>query len=93
MNVKDFLKVVSEQIQRLNEVQPTIPDAVIKAYNEKFKDEPPTIARPHETNGLVEIKIFLDEATAEPVTAPAPAPETNAEVVPKPKPAFRYTPK
>jgi hypothetical protein len=61
MNVKAFLKVVSEQIQRLNEIQPQVADAVINAYNIKFKDEPQTISRPEITNGLVDIKIYEEE--------------------------------
>jgi hypothetical protein len=61
MRVKDFLKLVSEQIQRLNEIQPQIPDIVIKEYNIKFKDEPITIAKPEITNGLVDIKIYMDD--------------------------------
>jgi hypothetical protein len=61
MNVKDFLKIVSEQIQRMNEIQPQIPDKVIQDYQSKFKDEPTTISRPECTNGLVSIDIFLEE--------------------------------
>lgn len=60
MIVKDFMKTVSEQIQRLNEIQPQIPDKVIIEYNRKFKDEPNTISRPEITNGLVDIKIYLE---------------------------------
>jgi hypothetical protein len=87
MNVKDFLKVVSEQIQRLNEVQPAICDAVILEYNKKFKDEPPTISRPEITNGLVDIKIYLEEVEPE-----KPTVESQIQVVatePKKKPAFK----
>jgi len=58
MNVKDFLKMISQESQRLNEIQPQIPDAVIDAYNEHFKDEPRTISRPEITNGLVSISIY-----------------------------------
>jgi hypothetical protein len=65
MNVKDFLKGVSEQIQRLNEIQPQIPDLVILDYQRKFKDEPNTISKPEITNGLVEIQIFKDPPEVE----------------------------
>lgn len=61
MGPKDFLKVCSEQIQRLNEIQPLVADAAIKAYNIKFKDEPPTISRPECTNGLVDIRVYIDD--------------------------------
>jgi hypothetical protein len=85
MNVKDFLKVVSEQIQRLNEIQPQVSDLVIKQYNEKFKDEPPTISKPEITNGLVEIKCFV-EPTAPPPPEPPTVPELVLQEVPKPEP-------
>jgi hypothetical protein len=86
-NVKDFLKSVSEQIQRLNEIQPLVPDIVIKAYNEKFKDEPNTISKPEITNGLVDIKVFVDEvvqptSVIEPIVVEPLVKETK-------KPAFR----
>jgi hypothetical protein len=82
MNVKDFLKVVSEQIQRLNEIQPQVSDYVIKQYNIKFKDEPPTISKPEITNGLVEIKCFT-EPPAPPPPSPEPPAESAQEVVPE----------
>jgi hypothetical protein len=100
MSVKTFMKIVSESIQRLNEIQPQIPDSVIKQYNEKFKDEPPTISRPEQTNGLVEILVFNEPEPP----APPPSPIVNRrirvvgmpelvlqEVKPEPpkKPAFR----
>jgi hypothetical protein len=95
MNVKDFLKVVSEQIQRLNEIQPQVADKVIKAYNVKFKDEPQTISRPEITNGLVDIKIYEYEEERKPepdVTSPIdivlePRPPTAK--APPIKPAFK----
>ena len=65
MRVKEFLKNVSEQIMRLNEIEPQIPDIVIKLYNIKFKNEPETISKPECTNGLAEIKIFLEEQPSE----------------------------
>jgi len=95
MNVKDFLKVVSEQIQRLNEIQPQVADTVIKAYNLKFKDEPPTISRPEITNGLVDIKIYEEEKIEMPLP-PVPPPVVNITLEPKEppkeppkKPAFK----
>jgi hypothetical protein len=60
-SVKAFMKSISEQIQRQNEIQPQIPDAVIKEYNTHFKDEPSTIAKPECVNGLVEIRVSLDD--------------------------------
>lgn len=61
--VKEYLKFISAECQRLNETQPQVPDAVIKMYNEHFKDEPNTISRPEITNGLVAIQVFNDMTT------------------------------
>jgi hypothetical protein len=79
MGVKSFLKVVSEQVQRLNEIQPTVPDAIIKEYNIKFKDEPSSIAKPEITNGLVELQVYINEPT--PTPSPSAEPETKPEVI------------
>ena len=98
MNVKDFLKVVSEQIQRLNEIQPQIPDVVIRDYQLKFKDEPTTISRPEITNGLVSIDVYIEELPKEPekphglislptmVPLPTEAPKEPTKI---PKPVFK----
>lgn len=64
MIVKTFMKIVSESIQRLNEIQPGVPDSIIKQYNIKFKDEPDSISRPVETNGLVEILVCNNSETS-----------------------------
>jgi len=97
MGVKDFLKTVSEQVQRLNEISPSIPDIVIAEYNKKFKDEPPTISRPEITNGLVDIRIYRDLVDAPPssdlvvgnitISIPEPPPDTAAAAEPAPAPA------
>lgn len=63
MNVKDFLKVISQEIQRLNEIQPQVPDIIIKAYNDKFEGKYPNVSKPHITNGLEEIKCYIEEPT------------------------------
>lgn len=70
MNVKDFMKTVSEQIQRLNEIQPQVPDIAIGEYNKKFVNEPPTISRPEIVNGLVDIKIYSDSMEIPVVSEP-----------------------
>jgi hypothetical protein len=72
MNVKDFLKVISQECQRLNEIQPQIPDIVIKEYKKAFKDEPETISRPEITNGLVSIGIY-NETESPPTIVERPA--------------------
>jgi hypothetical protein len=90
MNVKSFLQTINEQIQRLNEVQPLIPDEIIKEYNIKFKDEPTTISKPEITNGLVSILVFVDKEpevkhSLVPLPTMIPAPPEISEQ-PKSKP-------
>jgi hypothetical protein len=91
MMVKQFLKSVSEQIMRLNEIEPSVPDAVIAAYNIKFNNEPDTISKPECTNGLAEIKIYLEQ---EPITIESPVetfplnPSPEPTVEKKKKPVF-----
>jgi hypothetical protein len=61
LNVKEFMKSVSEQIVRLNEIQPAVPDVVITDFKKVFKDYyGTTISIPECCNGLVHIKICDD---------------------------------
>jgi len=89
MSVKTFMKIVSENIQRLNEIQPQVPDSVIKLYNEKFKDEPDTISKPEITNGLVEILVFNEPTPP----APPPTPVLEVKELPPPPPLILEEPK
>jgi len=58
INVKDFMKNVAEQIVRLNEVQPTVPDVVILEFKRTFKEYYGTsISLPEMCNGLVDIQV------------------------------------
>jgi hypothetical protein len=82
MSVKAYMKIVSESIQRLNEIQPQVPDSVIKQYNQKFKDEPDSISKPEITNGLVEILVFNEPIPP----APPPSPAIEVRELPPPPP-------
>ena len=48
----DFLKMVKDTYDRLQETSPAIPDTVIKEFKNKFDKNYKHIARPLETNGL-----------------------------------------
>jgi hypothetical protein len=89
MSVKAYMKIVSESIQRLNEIQPAVPDSVIKQYNLKFKNEPDTISKPEITNGLVEILVFNEPAPP----APPPTPVIEVLQLPPPPPLVLEEPK
>lgn len=55
----DFLNMVKEQYDRLQEVAPPIPTEVIKEFKTTFTGENyKNVARPEELNGLEKIKVF-----------------------------------
>lgn len=60
MAAKDILKVVREQMERLNEVAPQIPNDIIREYQAKF-DKYDNVKKPEITNGLEEIVIYREE--------------------------------
>jgi len=58
INVKDFMKNVAEQIVRLNELQPIVPDVIILEFKRTFKQYyGSNISIPEMCNGLVDIQI------------------------------------
>jgi hypothetical protein len=81
-SVKLFMKMISEQIQRLNETQPQVPDAVIQEYNTHFANEPDTIAKPECVNGLVSIHVSHDETDSVVSTVAPPTPKNEIIEIP-----------
>lgn len=69
MNPHDFLKYVKDQYDRLQEISPMVPQAVIHEFQKKFKHET-EISKPEEANGLEKITIYrrADEEEAEAAT-------------------------
>jgi hypothetical protein len=51
-------------MERLAETTPTPPDAILISFNNRFKDEDKSIARPTETNGLHKIKVYMKEVAS-----------------------------
>ena len=62
LKASDLLKITREQIERLLEISPIVPDVIIAKYKEKFKDYE-DIAHPESTNGLHKVAINQLEAT------------------------------
>jgi hypothetical protein len=62
MKASDALKVIREQLERLGEISPQIPDEIIKQFNLKFEDTTPNISKPEITNGLDPIKIYVENS-------------------------------
>jgi hypothetical protein len=59
-----LLSQIRTTMERLAETTPTPPDAILSAFNLRFKDEDKSIARPTETNGLHKIKVYMKEVAS-----------------------------
>jgi len=53
-----ILKQLRDGMERLAETTPSPPEAILKEFNNHFKDEDKSISRPIETNGLQKITIY-----------------------------------
>jgi hypothetical protein len=61
MQPNDLLKKVRDDYDRLAEISPLLPDAVIDSFKKKFSlDKYNDISKPEETNGLEKITVFED---------------------------------
>jgi hypothetical protein len=58
MLAKDFLKTIREDLDRLNETSPAIPDNIIQMFKDKFEDSTPDVKKPEITNGLDPILMY-----------------------------------
>jgi hypothetical protein len=72
MSPHDLLKYVKDQYDRLAEISPLVPPAVIHKFQSRFKKYT-DIAKPEEANGLEKITVYKpspaeEEATATPGT-------------------------
>ena len=71
LKASDLLKITREQIERLLEISPAVPESIIIKYKAKFKDFV-DIAHPESTNGLHKVHIN------HPASAP-PTPRVKVE--------------
>jgi hypothetical protein len=63
MTPKDMLKIIRDQLDRLLETSPQIPDTVIERFREKFYKTTPNVTKPEITNGLDPIHVYHDESS------------------------------
>ena len=56
-----MLKIIREQLERLNEISPQIPDVIIAQFNEKFHDQK-DVSKPEITNGLDPIQVYVENS-------------------------------
>lgn len=61
MKAKDMLKIIREQLERLAETSPQIPDPIIAIFNEKFHDQK-DVSKPEITNGLDPIHVYVENS-------------------------------
>jgi hypothetical protein len=61
MKAKDMLKIIREQLERLAETSPQIPDPIIAIFNEKFHDQK-DVSKPEITNGLDPIHVYIENS-------------------------------
>ena len=57
MKAKDMLKIIREQVERLAETSPQIPDNIINEFKLKFSKTTPDVKKPEITNGLDPIMV------------------------------------
>lgn len=86
----EFLKLIKNELERLKEISPQIPDSVIKEYKDKFGDKYPDVAKPTETNGLDRIQVYSQELetsrmsiSLSPIVIPPPPPPSLADETPR----------
>jgi len=61
MKAKDMLKVIREQLERLSEISPQLPEPVIAEFNRKFHDQK-NVSKPEITNGLDPIQVYVENS-------------------------------
>ena len=88
MSPHDLLKYVKDQYDRLAEISPLVPTAIIHKFQQRFKKYT-DISKPEEANGLEKITIYKPTAADEAERTPGsvrirmgPAPETFTAVNP-----------
>ena len=76
MNPHDFLKYVKDQYDRLQEISPLVPLAIVLEFQKRFKDET-EISKPEETNGLEKISVYRRSDEEEDAGRPTPKPPST----------------
>ena len=62
MKARDMLKVIREQLERLAETSPQIPEPIIDLFNKNFHDQK-NVSKPEITNGLDPIHVYVEHAS------------------------------
>jgi hypothetical protein len=65
MAAHDMLKVVREQLDRLQETSPQVPDTIIRTFKSMFGSTTPDLSKPDITNGLDPIEVYVEGSSPE----------------------------
>lgn len=65
MGANEMLKIVREQLDRLQETSPQIPDSVIQKFKKSFGSTTPDLSKPEITNGLDPIIVYVEGSSPE----------------------------
>lgn len=57
----DMLKMIRDELDRLHETSPQVPDQIIQEFRMKFGETTPEVSKPEITNGLDPIEVYTDE--------------------------------
>jgi hypothetical protein len=76
MKAKDALKIIRDQLERLNEISPQIPEQIIADFNSKFHDQT-DVSKPEITNGLDPIHVYVEGSER---SSPTPKIKSNIDV-------------
>ena len=69
MEAQDMLKVVRDQLDRLQETSPQVPEQTIASFIKKFGKNTPELSKPGITNGLDPIIVHVDGQSPAPTEA------------------------
>lgn len=67
MEAQDMLKVVRDQLDRLQETSPQVPEQVVFLFKKQFGETTPNLSKPDITNGLDPIHVHV-EGQSPPIT-------------------------
>lgn len=92
---EEFLKLIKEQLERLREVSPQVPDDIIKQYKIAFA-EYKDVAKPEICNGLDKIEVYSPVIESKRASMELPAfilDQVREAEAPKPEPKETKIPK
>lgn len=81
---KDILKITRDQIERLMEISPAVPESIVKKYNIKFKDMV-DVAQPELIQGLRKVRIhrLLEDIPEDRIKVHVIGPVEKSKTVPR----------